>query len=164
MAALPLALISAISNAVPNLQLCIMNLTALNHRKRRTKRLQLLLMLKDLRKRTNGRTFPRVRLFWIRPGRCNEWWDNFIIQRVTAEEWKENFRMNCETFLKLCDDLRPSLEGQATRMRMPLSVEKQVASVKPLARVNDLFQFWVVSVHTMPKCFSCRHEKRSGIV
>ena len=26
--------------------------------------------------------------------------------------------------------------------------------------MNDLFQFWAVSVHTMPKCFSCRHEKR----
>ena len=72
--------------------------------------------------------------------------------------------MNRETFLKLCDDLGPSLEGQATRMRMPLSVEKQVASVQPLARVNDLFQFWAVSVHTLPKCFSCRHEKRFGIV
>ena len=84
-------------------------------------------MLKDLRKRANGRRFPRARLFWVRPGRDNEWWDNFITQRVTAEEWKENFRMNRETFLKLCDDLRPSLEGQATRMQMPLSVEKQVA-------------------------------------
>ena len=29
--------------------------------------------------------------------------------------------------------------------------------------VNNLFQFWAVSVHTMPKCFSCRHEKRFGI-
>ena len=84
-------------------------------------------MLKDLRKRTNGRRFPRARLFWVRPGRCSEWWDNSITQRVTAEEWKENFRMNHETFLKLCDDLRPSLEGQATRTRMPSSVEKQVA-------------------------------------
>ena len=56
----------------------------------------------------------------------NAWWDNFITQRVTAEEWRENFRMNHETFLKLCYNLRPSLEGQATRMRMPLSVEKQV--------------------------------------
>ena len=84
---------------------------------------------------------------------------------MTAEEWKENFRINRETFLKLCDDLRPSLEGQATRMRMPLSVEKQVAVTRnPLARVNDLSQFWAVSVHTMPKCFSCRHEKRFGIV
>ena len=126
MPVLPLVLISAISNAVLNLQLCIMNLTALNHRKRRRKRLQLLLMLKDLRKRTNGRKFPRARLFWVRPGRCNEWLDNFITQRVTAEEWKENFRMNRETFLKLRDDLRPSLEGQATRMRMPLSVKKHV--------------------------------------
>ena len=134
-------------------------------------------MLKDLRKRTNGRRFPRARLFWVRPGRRNEWWDNFIAQRVTAEEWKENFRMSRETFLKLCDDLRPSLEGRATGMRMPLPVEKQVAvtlyyladeepnaSVQPLVRVNDLFQFWAVSVHTMPKCFSCRHEKRFGIV
>ena len=38
------------------------------------------------------------------------------------------------------------------------------ASVQPLACVNDLFQFWAVSVHTVPKCFSCRHEKRFGIV
>ena len=34
----------------------------------------------------------------------------------------------------------------------------------PLARVNDLFQFWAVSFHTMPKCFSCLHEKRFGRV
>ena len=38
----------------------------------------------------------------------------FFTQRMTAEEWKETLRMNHETFLKLCDDLRPSLEGQAT--------------------------------------------------
>ena len=35
----------------------------------------------------------------------------FFTQRMTAEEWKETLRMNRETFLKLCDDLRPSLEG-----------------------------------------------------
>ena len=63
-----------------------------------------------LRKRTNRRRFPRARLISVRPGRCNEWWNNFITQRVTADEWKENFRMNRETFLKLCDDLSPSLE------------------------------------------------------
>ena len=79
-----------------------MNLTALYHREIRRQRLQRLLMLKDLRKRTNGRRFPRARLFWVRPGRYNEWWDNFITQRVTAEEWKENFHMNRETFLKSC--------------------------------------------------------------
>ena len=29
---------------------------------------------------------------------------------------------------------------------------------------NNLFQFWAVSVHTIPKCFSCRYEMRFGIV
>ena len=143
MAALPLVLISAISNAVLNLQLCIMNLTALKHRKRRRKRLQLLLMLKDLRKRANGRRFPRARLFWVRPGRCNELWDNFIAQRVTAEELKENLCMNWETFLKLCDDLRPNSEGKATRMRMPLSVEKQVVvTLYYLEKGSQCFWHW----------------------
>ena len=33
-----------------------------------------------------------------------------------------------------------------------------------IARVNDLFQFWAISVHAKPKCFSCRHEKWFGIV
>ena len=61
-----------ISNAVLNLQLCMMKLTALHHRKRQRKRLQLFLMLKDLRKSTNGRRFPRARLFCVRPGRCTE--------------------------------------------------------------------------------------------
>ena len=45
---------------------------------------------------------------------CSEWWNNFITQRVTEEEWKENFRMNRQTFVKLCHDLSPSLEGQTT--------------------------------------------------
>ena len=40
---------------------------------------------------------------------------------------EKKIRMNRETFLKLCDDLRPNLEGQATRMGMPLLVEKKVA-------------------------------------
>ncbi|XP_022804928.1 uncharacterized protein LOC111342145 [Stylophora pistillata] len=85
-------------------------------------------MPKDLRKRTSGRSGFLVEDHFGsgRPGRCNEWRDNFITQRVAAAKWKENFRMNRETFLKLCDDRRLTLEGQATRRRMPLSVERQV--------------------------------------
>ena len=55
-----------------------------------------------------------------------------------CKRWKENFRMNRETFLKLCDDLRPSLEGQATRMRMPLSVAKQVVVTFSLVQQRTL--------------------------
>ena len=50
-----------------------------------------------------------------------------LLPKSECRRMERNFRMNCETFLKVCHDLRRSLEGQATRMRMPLSVEKQVA-------------------------------------
>ena len=110
-----------------------MNLTALYQRRQR---LQLLLMLKDLRKKTNGKRFPRARLFWVRPGRCNEWRDNFITQRVTAEEWKENFRMNRETFLKLCDDLRPSLEGHVESAGKYTAVQCNQLAPSPLLPVR----------------------------
>ena len=46
---------------------------------------------------------------------------------MLEEEWKENFRMSKSTFLKLCDAVRPFLVKQCTNMRMPVSVEKQVA-------------------------------------
>ena len=115
-------------------------------------------MLKDLRKRTNGSRFPRARLFWVRPGRCNEWRHNFITQRVTAEEWKKNFRMNRETFLKLCDDLRPSLEGQDTRMRMPLSVEKQVFGAIRLVSILGRFCSYNAEVFFMSKRKAVRYS------
>ena len=40
------------------------------------------------------------------------WWDNFVDEVVVAEEWKENFRMCKENFLKLCDELRPHIQKQ----------------------------------------------------
>ena len=77
------------------------------------------------------------------PGDVMNCGDNFIAQRVTAEELKENLHMNCETFLKLCDDLRPNSEGKATRMRMPLSVEKQVAvTLYYLEKGSQCFWHW----------------------
>ena len=43
----------------------------------------------------------------MRPGRTRAWWDNFLAEKVVPEEWKENFRMRKENFMKLCDELRP---------------------------------------------------------
>ena len=40
---------------------------------------------------------------------------------MLAEEWKENFRMGK-------DKLRPFIERKVTNMRLPVSVETQVAS------------------------------------
>ena len=28
---------------------------------------------------------------WIRPGRTQVWWDNFVNDVVVSQEWKENF-------------------------------------------------------------------------
>ena len=54
------------------------------------------------------------------------WWNNFVDEVVVAEEWKENFRMCKENFLKLCDELRPHIQKQTTSMRVPVVVERQV--------------------------------------
>ena len=46
---------------------------------------------------------------------------------MVPEEWKENFRMCKENFMKLCDELRPHVQRLATNMRSPVEVERQVA-------------------------------------
>jgi hypothetical protein len=66
------------------------------------------------------------RRFWIRPGRTSLWWDNLWTGVSIEEEWKENFRMSRNSFLKLCDELRPHIEKKTTMMRPPIDVEKQV--------------------------------------
>ena len=68
------------------------------------------------------------RRFWLRPGRCDSWWLAFKRGLPVPAEWKENFRMSKETFEKLCDDLRPFIARKLTRMRIPVSVETQVAA------------------------------------
>lgn len=69
----------------------------------------------------------RRRRFWIRPGRTSVWWENFEKEVVLPEEWHENFRMSRSSLLSLSELLRPSIEGQTTVMRSPVSVLKKVA-------------------------------------
>ena len=69
----------------------------------------------------------KKRKYWVRPGRTLLWWENFVNNIVVAEEWRENFQMSKENFMKLFDKVRPFLLKQSTNMRSPISVEKQVA-------------------------------------
>ena len=39
----------------------------------------------------------RPRTCWVRPGRTDAWWENFMNDVVVAKEWKENFRMGRTT-------------------------------------------------------------------
>ena len=64
---------------------------------------------------------------WIRPGRTSLWWDNFVNNTVVLDEWRENFRMSKESFMKLCDKVKPFLQKQSTNMRSAIDVEKQLA-------------------------------------
>ena len=65
--------------------------------------------------------------FLVRLGRMSIWWKNFVKEVVIPEEWRDNFRMSRDNFFKLSRQLRPQLEKQITNMRLPMSVEKQVA-------------------------------------
>ena len=67
------------------------------------------------------------RKYWFRPGRSNEWWNGFVKDEVLPDAWKDNFKTSKESFYILCDKLRPYIMKNATQMRKPIDVEKQVA-------------------------------------
>ena len=96
------------------------------HRARRRREMGALLEVsyKINRKRKSVRNQRR---FWVRPGRTSLWWDNFMTGTMIDEEWRENFRMSKESFMRLCDLLRPFLEKQSTHLRKTIEVEKRVA-------------------------------------
>ena len=46
---------------------------------------------------------------------------------VMWDEWRENFQMSKESFMKLCDKVKPFLQKQSPNMRSAIDVEKQLA-------------------------------------
>ena len=40
---------------------------------------------------------------WVKKGRTNAWWENFITNKATESEWKDNFRMSRKSFYVSCD-------------------------------------------------------------
>jgi len=70
--------------------------------------------------------FRNPRLIWMLP-RSSSWWESVVLRNFTAHDWMQNFRMSRESFLYLCDQLKPMLEKQTTRLRAPVSVERRVA-------------------------------------
>ena len=60
--------------------------------------------------------------------RSSDWNDNIVLGTFTHREWIENFRMIQETFLyHVCNELRPYIEKQDTKLRKAIPVEKRVA-------------------------------------
>uniref|UniRef100_A0A1X7VJZ9 Uncharacterized protein n=1 Tax=Amphimedon queenslandica TaxID=400682 RepID=A0A1X7VJZ9_AMPQE len=55
--------------------------------------------------------------YWVKPGRTDDWWMNFVNDVVVDKDWKDNFRMRKDNFLRLCDKLCSFLEKNATNLR-----------------------------------------------
>ena len=116
-----LALLSSLySSAYHSMVACCVQF---NRRRRRLVHLALLLS-----RSVSARRRRRRRRFWKRPGRTQGWWQNFVNGTVLPEEWKKNFRMQKNNFERLCAELKPFLQREETNMRMPTSVECQVAA------------------------------------
>ena len=71
-------------------------------------------------------TYRRKRNWISSPGRTAIWWENLHNGVSPEHEWKTNFRMCRANFMALCDELRPYIEKQTTRVMQPISVETQV--------------------------------------
>ena len=59
--------------------------------------------------------------------RSKEWWREVVSGLYGESWWLENLRMTHRTFDILCDELRPYIQRQHTRLREPISVEARVA-------------------------------------
>ena len=105
----------------------LQTMIALHHQQRRNRLLLYSTLFdKTKRKRVVRRVCRRKRRYWVRPGRTDKWFNNFLTDNVADEEWVENFRMKKESFKALCSRLHPFLVKSSTTRR-PVSVEKQVA-------------------------------------
>ena len=81
-----------------NLLLCLSNMMTLQ-RKRRL--INMLLSPVHIMHKPSRVTKAKARRFWVRPGRTAAWWQNFVDGKVIDEEWRENFRMDKDSFYRL---------------------------------------------------------------
>ena len=75
-----------------------------------------------------AKTRTARRSCWVKNGRTNAWWENFITNKVPGSEWKDNFRISRKRFYELNNMSRPYLEKKRTSLSTQISVEVQVDS------------------------------------
>ena len=59
--------------------------------------------------------------------RSTDWWSEVVSGLYGESWWQENLRMTHDTFIILCNELRPHIQRQDTRFRKSISVEARVA-------------------------------------
>jgi len=65
-----------------------------------------------------------VRTTWVKT-RISDIWED-VITTWTPRDWVENIRMSQQTFMHICDMLRPHIEKASTKFRPAIPVEKRV--------------------------------------
>lgn len=63
-----------------------------------------------------------------------------LVSHAMDSLWKPNFRISCQTYGELCNVLRADLINHVTRMRRPLSVEKNVAVGLSRLATGDMYR------------------------
>uniref|UniRef100_A0A1A8DSD4 Uncharacterized protein n=2 Tax=Nothobranchius kadleci TaxID=1051664 RepID=A0A1A8DSD4_NOTKA len=87
----------------------------------RQRRMLMMMIAGGLRSSVHIRTRP-----WTTTP-SSDWWERVVMTEFQPCDWLDKFRMSRETFLYLCDKLRPRLARQDTSFRQALPVEKRVA-------------------------------------
>ena len=106
----------------------VTSLLSERHKRQREIILKMLIVDSNKRRNNNKKKERKPPRYWVRPGRSNRWWTNILNNKAALEEWRENFRMIEASFCMLCEELRPYLTKQTTKLRKPVSVETQVAA------------------------------------
>ena len=55
------------------------------------------------------------------------WWEHIVLRTFTDQDWVENFRLSWKSFYCLCEQLKPLIQRQNTRLRQAVCVEHRVA-------------------------------------
>uniref|UniRef100_A0A671XEC2 DDE Tnp4 domain-containing protein n=1 Tax=Sparus aurata TaxID=8175 RepID=A0A671XEC2_SPAAU len=72
-----------------------------------------------------------------------DWWERVVLKEFDDEEWKENFRMTCRSFNKLCGMMEGVLKPEDVTVRAPVPLEMRVTIV--LYKLASCLKYRVVA-------------------
>ncbi|KAK7879841.1 hypothetical protein WMY93_033489 [Mugilogobius chulae] len=90
----------------------------------------------------------RTREMWVKV-RSREWWEKVVLLEFGDNEWRENFRMNRESFNRLCVMVDPFMRPAETTVRTPVPLPMRVAIV--LYKLGSCGEYRLVANHNFIK-------------
>ena len=132
---------------------------AMQRRMRRRRRAVLLLAMSTVLALCSELFVPNPRSMWAFP-RSSDWWENVVLANFGRHDWMENFRMSRETYQYLCDQLRPLIKKQSTRLRRPVSTESRVAITLWVLATPCVYRS-VAHLFSVSRCTVCRIMKET---